>query len=155
MIGFKKTPIKLVLSIFFLSLLSILLIYVDTTSNNPLPIEEITISKNLDDELSLINTKQIHQVKKGDNLSVIFEDKKVPLNLAYKIFDFDRNNLLSSIIPDDVMEFNYVGSDLISIEIVKDDINSILINIEEDISCLLYTSPSPRDSRRSRMPSSA
>ena len=83
MIGFKKTPIKLVLSIFFLSLLSILLIYIDTTSNNPLPIEEITITKNLNDELSLINTKEIHQVKKGDNLSVIFEDKKVPLNLAY------------------------------------------------------------------------
>ena len=134
MIGFKKTPIKLVLSIFFLSLLSILLIYIDTISNNPLPVEEITISENLNDELSLINTKQIHQVKKGDSLSVIFEDKKVPLNLAYKIFDFDRNNLLSSIIPGDVMEFNYIGSDLYSIEIVKDDINSIVINIKEGIS---------------------
>ncbi len=134
MIGFKKTPIKLVLSIFFLSLLSILLIYIDTISNNPLPVEEITISENLNDELSLINTKQIHQVKKGDSLSVIFEDKKVPLNLAYKIFDFDRNNLLSSIIPGDVMEFNYLGSDLYSIEIIKDDINSIVINIKEDIS---------------------
>ena len=134
MIGFKKTPIKLVLSIFFLSLLSILLIYIDTISNNPLPVEEITISENLNAELSLINTKQIHQVKKGDSLSVIFEDKKVPLNLAYKIFDFDRNNLLSSIIPGDVMEFNYIGSDLYSIEIVKDDINSIVINIKEDIS---------------------
>ena len=134
MIGFKKTPIKLVLSIFFLSLLSILLIYIDTISNNPLPVEEITISENLNAELSLINTKQIHQVKKGDSLSVIFEDKKVPLNLAYKIFDFDRNNLLSSIIPGDVMEFNYIGSDLYSIEIVKDDINSIVINIKEGIS---------------------
>ena len=134
MIGFKKTPIKLVLSIFSLSLLSILLIYIDTISNNPLPVEEITISENLNDELSLINTKQIHQVKKGDSLSVIFEDKKVPLNLAYKIFDFDRNNLLSSIIPGDVMEFNYIGSDLYSIEIIKDDINSIVINIKEDIS---------------------
>ena len=134
MIGFKKTPIKLVLSIFFLSLLSILLIYIDTISNNPLPVEEITISENLNDELSLINTKQIHKVKKGDSLSVIFEDKKVPLNLAYKIFDFDRNNLLSSIIPGDVMEFNYIGSDLYSIEIVKDDINSIVINIKEGIS---------------------
>jgi len=134
MIGFKKTPIKLVLSIFFLSLLSILLIYIDAISNNPLPVEEITISENLDKELSLINTKQIHQVKKGDSLSVIFEDKKVPLNLAYKIFDFDRNNLLSSIIPGDVMEFNYIGSDLYSIEIVKDDINSIVINIKEGIS---------------------
>ena len=134
MIGFKKTPIKLVLSIFFLSLLSILLIYIDAISNNPLPVEEITISENLNKELSLINTKQIHQVKKGDSLSVIFEDKKVPLNLAYKIFDFDRNNLLSSIIPGDVMEFNYIGSDLYSIEIVKDDINSIVINIKEGIS---------------------
>ena len=134
MIGFKKTPIKLVLSIFFLSLLSILLIYIDTISNNPLPVEEITISENLNAELSLISTKQIHQVKKGDSLSVIFEDKKVPLNLAYKIFDFDRNNLLSSIIPGDVMEFNYIGSDLYSIEIVKDDINSIVINIKEGIS---------------------
>ena len=134
MIGFKKTPIKLVLSTFFLSLLSILLIYIDTISNNPLPVEEITISENLNAELSLINTKQIHQVKKGDSLSVIFEDKKVPLNLAYKIFDFDRNNLLSSIIPGDVMEFNYIGSDLYSIEIVKDDINSIVINIKEGIS---------------------
>ena len=134
MIGFKKTPIKLVLSIFFLSLLSILLIYIDTISNNPLPVEEITISENLNAELSLISTKQIHQVKKGDSLSVIFEDKKVPLNLAYKIFDFDRNNLLSSIIPGDVMEFNYIGRDLYSIEIVKDDINSIVINIKEGIS---------------------
>ena len=134
MIGFKKTPIKLVLSIFFVSLLSILLIYIDTISNKPLPVEEITISENLNKELSLINTKQIHQVKKGDSLSVIFEDKKVPLNLAYKIFDFDRNNLLSSIIPGDVMEFNYIGSDLYSIEIVKDDINSIVINIKEGIS---------------------
>ena len=134
MIGFKKTPIKLVLSIFFLSLLSILLIYIDTISNKPLPVEEITISENLNNELSLINTKQIHQVKKGDSLSVIFEDKKVPLNLAYKIFDFDRNNLLSSIIPGDVMEFNYIGNDLYSIEIIKDDINSIVINIKEGIS---------------------
>ena len=28
-------------------------------------------------------------------------------------------------------------------------------NIEDDVSCLLYTSPSPRDSTLSRMPSSA
>ena len=32
------------------------------------------------------------------------------------------------------MEFNYIGSDLYSIEIIKDDINSIVINIKEDIS---------------------
>ena len=30
-----------------------------------------------------------------------------------------------------------------------------LLNVEVPISCLLYTSPSPRDKRQSRMPSSA
>ena len=31
------------------------------------------------------------------------------------------------------MEFNYVGNDLYSIEIIKDEINSIFINTENDI----------------------
>jgi hypothetical protein len=31
-------------------------------------------------------------------------------------------NLLSSIIPGDIMEFNYMGNDLLSIEINKDDV---------------------------------
>ena len=33
--------------------------------------------------------------------------------------------------------------------------NSKIVLIESDHPCLLYTSPSPRDMRRSRMPSSA
>ena len=33
--------------------------------------------------------------------------------------------------------------------------DSITIHLREDRSCLLYTSPSPRDRTRSRMPSSA
>ena len=37
-----------------------------------------------------------------------------------------------------------------------DDIIAKMLNIYEDYeSCLLYTSPSPRDKRQSRMPSSA
>ena len=31
----------------------------------------------------------------------------------------------------------------------------IPVNVTEDMVCLLYTSPSPRDKRQSRMPSSA
>jgi len=134
MIGFKKTPIKLVLSVFFISLISILLIYIDFTAEKPQKVEEITISKDLPNSLPLIKNKQIHKVKKGDSLSVIFEDKNVPLNTAYKIFNFDKNNLLSSIMPGDVMEFNYIGEVLYSIEIIKDEVNSILINTENDIS---------------------
>ena len=33
--------------------------------------------------------------------------------------------------------------------------DDLIIDIEQDISCLLYTSPSPRDRQKSRMPSSA
>ena len=133
MIGFKKTPTKLVISVFLISLISILLIYLDFATNNPLPEEEITISKELSTNIPQIKNKQIHEVKKGDSLSVIFEEKNVPLNTAYKIFNIDKNNLLSSIIPGDVMEFNYVGDDLYSIEIIKDEVNSIFINAENEI----------------------
>lgn len=134
MIGFKKTPIRLVLITFLISVVSIILIYVDSLDNEPLAIEEITISRDLSEGLTPIKSKQIHIVRKGDSLSVIFEDKQVPLNTAYKIFDFDKNNLLSSIIPGDIMEFNYMGNDLLSIEIIKDDVNSILIKTEDEIS---------------------
>ena len=134
MIGFKKTPIRLVLMTFLISVVSIILIYVDSLNNEPLAIEEITISRDLSESLTPIKSKQIHTVRKGDSLSVIFEDKQVPLNTAYKIFDFDKNNLLSSIIPGDIMEFNYMGNDLLSIEIIKDDVNSILIKTEDEIS---------------------
>ena len=134
MIGFKKTPIRLVLITFLISVVSIILIYVDSLDNEPLAIEEITISRDLSESLTPIKSKQIHTVRKGDSLSVIFEDKQVPLNTAYKIFDFDKNNLLSSIIPGDIMDFNYMGNNLLSIEIIKDDVNSILIKTEDEIS---------------------
>ena len=134
MIGFKKTPVKLVLSIFFISIFSVVLIYLDTLTDEPIPIEEITITENLNDDLPVIKSKQIHEVKKGESLSIIFEEKNVSLNTAYKIFNFDKNNILSSIIPGDMMEFNYIGGDLLTIEIIKDNINSILIETKNDIS---------------------
>jgi murein DD-endopeptidase MepM/ murein hydrolase activator NlpD len=76
----------------------------------------------------------MHKVKKGESLSVIFEEKRVPLNTAYKIFNFDKNNILSGIRPDDIMEFNYIGEELDSIEIIKDEINSILIEVADSVS---------------------
>ena len=134
MIGFKKVPTKLVLSAFFISIFFILLLYSDTVLNKPLPEEEIKITKNFDDPLPIIKNKLMHQVRKGESLSVIFEEKKVPLNTAYKIFNADKNNVLASINPDDIMEFNYLGDELSSIEIKKDKTNSIVIQIEEKIS---------------------
>ena len=134
MVGFKKTPIKLIASIFLISSIFIFLIYIDSLDNKPEPIEEVKLSKKLDINLPLIENKQIHEVRKGDNLSVIFEEKNVPLNTAYQIFDLDKSELLSNIIPGDIMVFNYIGDDLFSIEIMKDQINSIIIKTENKIS---------------------
>ena len=134
MIGFKKTPTKLVISVFLISIILIVLAYIDLDSHSPAPIEEITISQNIEKELPAIKNKIMHKVKKGESLSVIFEEKRVPLNTAYKIFNFDKNNILSGIRPDDIMEFNYIGEELDSIEIIKDEINSILIEVADSVS---------------------
>ena len=42
-----------------------------------------------------------------------------------------------------------------SIEIMLNAVNISLIAFDHYLNCLLYTSPSPRDKRQSRMPSSA
>ena len=134
MIGFKKPPIKLIVSVFLISFVAIFLIYIDLENNKPLPIEEMTFSEDLSEMPSSVENKRIHEVRKGESLSVIFEDKSVPLNTAYKIFNFDENDLLSSIMPGDKMQFSYIGDELISIEIIKDEINSILIKTKDEIS---------------------
>ena len=134
MIGFKKPPIKLIVSVFLISFVAIFLIYIDLENNKSLPIEEMTFSEDLSEMPSSVENKRIHEVSKGESLSVIFEDKSVPLNTAYKIFNFDENDLLSSIMPGDKMQFSYIGDELISIEIIKDEINSILIKTKDEIS---------------------
>ena len=133
MIGFKKTPVKLVIGIFIISVLVIVLLYIDSTHDKPKPTED-TITMDLSISPPEFKNKLIHEVKKGESLSIIFEEKKVPLNTAYKIFDFDKDNILSSIKPGDVMEFNYIGEKLEGIEIIKDETNSILIDISESVS---------------------
>ncbi len=134
MIGFKKTPAKLVIIIFLISVFAVLLIYVDSTLNEPESIEEIIISKNLTEKLPDFKNKEIHKVQNGESLSIIFEERNIPLNTAYKIFNFDKNNILSSIKPNDIMEFNYIGEELDSIEIIKDEINSIVIRVSEVVT---------------------
>ena len=133
MIGFKKSPNKLVLGIFIVSAILILLIYIDSEINKPVPVEEISIIEEINESLPMIKNTVFHEVKKGESLSVIFEEKEIPLNTAYKIFNFDKDNLLSSIRPGDKMEFNYLNEDLVNIEIIKDKINSILIDLSKDV----------------------
>ena len=47
------------------------------------------------------------------------------------------------------------GSDTIAIDYIEAKKDGKLFVLDWDETCLLYTSPSPRDRTRSRMPSSA
>ena len=94
----------------------------------------IETSENFEDTASDVLSYQIHEVKDGENLSIIFEDFKVPLNTAYRIFRLDEKKLLSKIRPGDKMRFIYRGEEITSIEIAKDPINSLLIDLNSGIS---------------------
>ena len=134
MVGFKKVPTKAVLLTFLISIFLILLLYVDFSTDESLPIEIIETSESFEDTASEVLSYQIHEVKDGENLSIIFEDFKVPLNTAYRIFRLDEKKLLSNIRPGDKMRFTYLGEEITSIEIGKDQINSLLIDLDGGIS---------------------
>ena len=58
----------------------------------------------------------------------------MPLNTAYRIFRLDEKKLLSNIRPGDKMRFTYLGNEITNIEIGKDSINSLLIDLTNGIS---------------------
>ena len=71
--------------------------------------------------------------------------------MDFKKRPYKRNDRLSKeikiILSDFILkDFNLEGAGIITIS---------KVNVSRDLSCLLYTSPSPRDRQKSRMPSSA
>ena len=94
MVGFKKVPTKAVLSIFLLSIVLILLLYIDFSTDESLPEEIIETTENLEKKPADVVSYKIHKVEEGENLSIIFEDFNVPLNTAYRIFRLDNKKLL-------------------------------------------------------------
>ena len=73
MVGFKEVPIKAVLLTFFISLFLIILLYVDFSTDESLPLEIIEITENFEDSASDILSYQIHEVEDGENLSIILK----------------------------------------------------------------------------------
>ena len=134
MVGFKKVPTKAVISIFLLSIILVLLLYVDFSTDESLPEEIIETTENLEKKPRDVLSYKIHTVKNGENLSIIFEDFNVPLNTAYRIFRLDNKKLLSKIKPGDKMRFTYLGSEITKIEIGKDSINSLIVDMTDGIS---------------------
>ena len=53
-----------------------------------------------------------------------------------------------------IQSIDVQASKIEDLEVIKEDITQLL-RIRHNIACLLYTSPSPRDRQKSRMPSSA
>jgi murein DD-endopeptidase MepM/ murein hydrolase activator NlpD len=111
-----------------------MLLYADFITDDSLPEERIEITESFNEEILEVLSYRIHEVMDGENLSIIFEEFNVPLNTAYRIFRLDKNNLLSKIKPGDEMKFTYLGEDITGVEIIKDSINSILIEITDKIS---------------------
>jgi murein DD-endopeptidase MepM/ murein hydrolase activator NlpD len=134
MIGFKKVPTKAILFTFLISIFFILLLYEDFSTYESLPEEVIEASESYKNPTSEILSYQIHEVKDGENLSIIFEEFKVPLNTAYRIFRLDEKKLLSKIMPGDKMRFTFLGEKITTIEISKDRVNSLLIDLSSGIS---------------------
>ena len=99
--------------------------------------------------------------KKGYSGTAIFTKKK-PLSVAYGI-GIDEHDHEGRVITLEFEDFYFVTvytpnsqTELKRLEYRmrwEDDFRAYLKNL--DSNCLLYTSPSPRDKRQSRMPSSA
>ena len=76
MIGFKKVPVKGVLITFTASIILVLLLYTDVKTYQSLPVENIESTEILEKTPPETPTYKIHEVKDGENLSIIFEDLK-------------------------------------------------------------------------------
>ena len=58
----------------------------------------------------------------------------MPLNTVYKILKLDRSNELRNIRPGDEIKFSFLNDEINRIEIKKDVLNSIRVEIGKDIS---------------------
>ena len=81
-----------------------------------------------------VQTKKIHTVQEGENLSLIFEKYKVSLNDTYKIFREDKTNEIKNILPNNRIEFLSLDGMLQKIIIYKGPLLSYQIDLSPKIS---------------------
>ena len=123
-------PNAKILPFVLLALLGILFIY-DAGVEQEIVSPEI-ISETLllpSQNTSSIQTKKIHIVNEGENLSLIFEKYRVSLNNTYKIFRIDKSDEVKNIVPNDRLEFIFLDEELQEIHIHKGPLLSYQIKV--------------------------
>ena len=127
-------PNTKILPFILLAVFGVLLIYDAGIEQEEVPSEIITETLSLPTQsIPSIQTKKIHTVKDGENLSLIFEKYKVPLNETYKIFRKDSANEVKNILPNDRIEFLSLDGKLQKIIIYKSPLLSYQIDLFPEI----------------------
>ena len=127
-------PNTKILPFILLAVFGVLLIYDLGVEQEKVPSEIITETLSLPTQsIPSIQTKKIHTVKDGENLSLIFEKYKVPLNETYKIFRKDSANEVKNILPNDRIEFLSLDGKLQKIIIYKSPLLSYQIDLFPEI----------------------
>ena len=127
-------PNTKILPFVLLAVFGVLLIYDVGVEQEEAPSEIITETLSLPTQsIPSIQTKKIHTVKDGENLSLIFEKYKVPLNETYKIYRKDSSNEVKNILPNDRIEFLSLNGKLQKIIIYKSPLLSYQIDLFPEI----------------------
>ncbi|MDA8781288.1 M23 family metallopeptidase [Gammaproteobacteria bacterium] len=127
-------PNTKILPFILLAVFGVLLIYDAGIEQEEVPSEIVTETLSLPTQsIPSIQTKKIHTVKDGENLSLIFEKYKVPLNETYKIFKKDIANEVKNILPNDRIEFLSLDGKLQKIIIHKSPLLSYQVQILPEI----------------------
>jgi len=116
---FERSWIKII-SFGLLALFTVLAAYDPTIDARQFENTQVTqVAEISTQELSNNKIKELHIVKSGENLSVIFEKYKVSLNATYQIFRKDKSGEVKNIRPGNRLEFTFIGSELQLIRIIK------------------------------------
>ena len=127
-------PNTKILPFILLAVFGVLLIYDAGVEQKEVPSEIVTETLSLPTQsIPSIQTKKIHTVKDGENLSLIFEKYKVPLNETYKIFKKDIANEVKNILPNDRIEFLSLDGKLQKIIIHKSPLLSYQVQVLPEI----------------------
>ena len=127
-------PNTKILPFILLAVFGVLLIYDAGVEQEEVPSEIITETLSMPAQsIPSIQTKKIHTVKDGENLSLIFEQYKVPLNETYKIFKKDIANEVKNILPNDRIEFLSLDGKLQKIIIHKSPLLSYQVQVLPEI----------------------